>query len=275
MDLDLNQLWADNQGMIIGAALQVLYAALILIIGLAVIKRLIGLMKKVLLKRGVDETLIPTLTGIVRIMLIVVLLIAVIEKFGADTTGLVAVLGSLGLAIGLALQGSLANFAGGILILVLKPFKNGDVINVNGETGSVQSISIVTTTMKTPDNRVIYMANGAVAGATIINFTQEEDRRLDLVFGIGYDDDFDKAKEIILKIAADDDRIFSDPAPFARVGNLGDSSVDITTRLWLKGADYWNVNFDMIEKVKKAFDEAGISIPYPQRDIHVYNEKNQ
>lgn len=273
MDLDLNQLWADNQGAIISAVLQVVYAAVILIVGLAVIKRLVGVLRKVLKKRGVDETLLPTLTGIVRIMLIVVLLIAVIDKFGADTTGLVAVLGSLGLAIGLALQGSLANFAGGILILVLKPFKNGDVINVNGETGAVQSISIVTTTMKTPDNRVIYMANGAVAGATIINFTQEEDRRLDLVFGIGYDDDFDKAKEIILKIAADDNRIFSDPEPFARVGNLGDSSVDITTRLWLKGADYWAVNFDMIEKVKKAFDEAGISIPYPQRDIHVYNEK--
>ena len=273
MDLDLNQLWADNQGMIIGAALQVLYAALILIIGLAVIKRLVNVFRKVLKKRGVDETLLPTLTGIVRIMLTVVLLIAVIEKFGADTTGLVAVLGSLGLAIGLALQGSLANFAGGILILVLKPFKNGDVINVNGETGAVQSISIVTTTLKTPDNRVIYMSNGAVAGATIINFTEEEDRRLDMVFGIGYDDDFEKAKSILLQIAADDERIFSDPEPFVRVTNLGDSSVDITCRFWLKGADFWGTKFDLIEKVKKTFDAEGISFPYPQRDIHVFNEK--
>lgn len=273
MDFDLQQLWADNSGVIIGAALQALYAVLILIIGLAVIKKVTNVFKGLLRKRGVDETLIPTLSSVLRGVLVVVLLIAVIEKFGADTTGLVAILGSLGLAIGLALQGSLANFAGGLLILVLKPFKNGDVINVNGETGSVQSISIVTTTMKTPDNRVIFMANGAVAGATIINFSQEEDRRLDLVFGIGYEDDFDKAKEIILKIAADDERIHSDPQPFARVGNLGDSSVDITVRLWLKGADYWAVNFDMLETVKRAFDEAGISIPYPQRDIHVFNEK--
>lgn len=274
MDFNLQELWTEeNQSAIISAALQALYAVLILIIGLAVIKRLTNVFMNVLRKRGVDETLIPTLSGVLRGMLIVVLLIAVIEKFGADTTGLVAVLGSLGLAIGLALQGSLANFAGGILILVLKPFKNGDVINVNGETGAVQSISIVTTTMKTPDNRVIYMANGAVAGATIINFTQEENRRLDLTFGIGYEDDFDKAKEIILKIAADDERIHADPAPFARVGNLGDSSVDITVRLWLKGSDYWAVNFDMLETVKKAFDKEGISIPYPQRDIHVYNEK--
>lgn len=273
MDFDLNQLWATHQSAIIGAVLQVIYAAFILVVGLAVIKRLVGLLRKVLKKRGVEETLLPTLTGVVRIMLIIVLLIAVIDQFGADTTGLVAVLGSLGLAIGLALQGSLANFAGGILILVLKPFKNGDVINVNGETGAVESISIVTTTMKTPDNRVIYMANGAVAGATIINFTEEEDRRLDMVFGIGYDDNFDKAKEILLQIAADDDRIFSDPEPFARVTNLGDSSVDVTTRFWLKGSDYWAVKFDLIEKVKKTFDAEGISFPYPQRDVHLFNEK--
>jgi len=273
MDFDLNQLWADNQSAIIAGALNVLYAIVILMIGMAVIRKVVNVFRNVLRKRGVDETLLPTLLGITRAMLVVVLLIAVTQTVGIDTTGLVAILGAAGLAIGLALQGSLANFAGGILILVLKPFKNGDVINVNGETGSVQAISVVTTTMKTPDNRVIYMGNGSVAGATIINFTQEEDRRLDLVFGIGYEDDFDKAKEIILKIAADDDRIFSDPEPFARVGNLGDSSVDITTRLWLKGSDYWAVNFDMIEKVKKAFDGAGISIPYPQRDIHVFNEK--
>ncbi|MCL4158764.1 UNVERIFIED_CONTAM: hypothetical protein GTU68_015164, partial [Idotea baltica] len=177
---------------------------------MAIIKRIINVFRKVLRKRGVDETLLPTLLGVTKGMLIVVLLIAVTQTVGVDTTGLVAVLGAAGLAIGLALQGSLANFAGGILILVLKPFKNGDVINVNGQTGSVQAISVVTTVMKTPDNRVIYMGNGAVAGATIINFSQEENRRLDLVFGIGYEDDFDKAKEIILKIAADDERIHAD-----------------------------------------------------------------
>lgn len=273
MDFDLQQLWSDNQGAIISTALQALYAILILIIGLAVIKKITNIFKNILRKRGVDETLIPTLSGVVRGVLVVVLLIAVIEKFGADTTGLVAVLGSLGLAIGLALQGSLANFAGGILILVLKPFKNGDVINVNGETGSVQSISIVTTTMKTPDNRVIYMANGAVAGATITNITQEPTRRWDFVCGIGYDDDFDKAKEIIQGLIAADDRFHKDPAPFVRVGNLGDSSVDITIRAWVDTSDYWGVHFDMIENIKREMDKANISIPYPQRDIHVYNEK--
>lgn len=273
MDFDLAKLWEDNQDTIIGAALQVLYALVILIVGLWIIKRLTNTFRKVLLKRGVDETLMPTLTGIVKGALTVILLIAVIEKFGADTTGLVAIFGALGLAVGLALQGSLANFAGGMLILVLKPFKNGDVINVNGETGSVQSISIVTTTMKTPDNRVIYMANGAVAGATITNITQEPTRRWDFVCGIGYDDDFDKAKEIIQGLIAADDRFHKDPAPFVRVGNLGDSSVDITIRAWVDTSDYWGVHFDMIENIKREMDKAKISIPYPQRDIHVYNEK--
>lgn len=269
----INELWEKYSDDVISTGVKMIIAILILIIGLWVIKKIVKLFEKVLTKRGVDQTLIPTLKGVLKGFLVVILLIAVIEKIGADPAGLIAVLGAVGLAVGFALQGSLANFAGGILILILKPFKNGDFISVNGEAGSVQSISIVTTTMKTPDNRVIYMANGAVASATITNFSQEENRRLDLVFGIGYTDDFDKAKEIILKLATDDERVHSDPAPFARVGNLGDSSVDITVRLWLKGADFWAVNFDMLEKVKKAFDEAGISIPFPQRDIHVFNEK--
>jgi small conductance mechanosensitive channel len=273
MDFDLGKIWENNQSEILAAALNVLYAILILVVGMAVINRIVKVFRKVLRKRGIDETLLPTLMGVTKGMLVVVLLIAVTKTVGIDTTGLVAVLGAAGLAVGLALQGSLANFAGGILILVLKPFKNGDVINVNGQTGTVQAITVVTTTLKTPDNKVIYMPNGAVAGATITNITQEENRRLDLVFGIGYDDDFEKAKDIILNIVTADERVFTDPAPFIRVGNLGDSSVDITVRLWLKGADYWAVNFDMLEKVKKTFDNEGISIPYPQRDIHVFNEK--
>lgn len=273
MDFDLQQLWADNQSEIISTGLNVIYALVVLIVGMSVIGRLVRSFKKVLRKRGVDETLLPTMGGVVKGLLVVVLLIAVTKMVGIDTTGLVAVLGAAGLAVGLALQGSLANFAGGILILVLKPFKNGDFIEVNGESGTVEAISIVNTKLKTPDNKVIFMPNGSVAGATIVNFSMEDKRRLDIVFGIGYDDDFDKAKEIILKLAGEDERIDQEPAPFARVGNLGDSSVDITTRFWLDRANYWPTKFDLIEKVKKAFDEEGITIPYPQRDIHVFNEK--
>lgn len=269
----INEWWENNSDGFIDKGIEVLSALLILVIGLWVIKRVVKIFEKVLLKRGIDATLMPTLKGVVKGMLTVVLLIAVIQKLGAETSGLVAVLGALGLAVGFALQGSLANFAGGILILVLKPFKNGDVINVNGETGSVQSISIVTTTMKTPDNRVIYMANGGVASATITNITQESTRRWDYVCGIGYDDDFEKAKEIIQGLIAADSRFHKDPAPFVRVGNLGESSVDITIRAWVDTSEYWNVHFDMIENIKKEMDKAKISIPYPQRDIHVYNEK--
>ncbi|OEK06464.1 mechanosensitive ion channel family protein [Roseivirga misakiensis] len=269
----LEGLWDKYSETVINTGLNIVVSILILIVGLWVIKWIVNKLVSVLRKRGIDETLIPTLRGFTKGMLTIMLLIFVVGRMGADTSAFVAVLGALGLAVGFALQGSLANFAGGILILVLKPFKNGDVINVNGETGSVQAISIVTTTLKTPDNRVIYMANGAVAGATITNITQEPTRRWDFVCGIGYDDDFDKAKEIIQGLIAADDRFHKDPAPFVRVGNLGDSSVDITIRAWVDTSEYWNVHFDMIENIKKEMDKAGISIPYPQRDIHVYNEK--
>lgn len=269
----IEDLWSKYADKIIEVGVQMLTAILILIVGLWLIKKIVKTFDKVLTKRGVDPTLMPTLKGVLKGFLTVVLLIAVIQKVGADASGLVAILGALGLAVGFALQGSLGNFAGGILILVLKPFKNGDVINVNGETGSVQAISIVSTTLKTPDNRVIYMANGAVAGATITNITQESTRRWDFTCGIGYDDDFEKAKEIIQGLIAADSRFHKDPAPFVRVGNLGDSSVDITIRAWVDTSEYWNVHFDMIENIKKELDKAKISIPYPQRDIHLYNEK--
>jgi small conductance mechanosensitive channel len=262
-----------DQETIISFGLDLLLTIVILVVGLWAIKKIVGVSRNLLLKRGVDETLLPTLTGVIKIGLTVALLIAVINRFGADTTGLAAILGGLSLAAGLALQGSLSNFAGGILILTLKPFKNGDVISVNGETGAVQSISIVTTTLKTPDNRVIYMANGAVAGATIMNITQEKTRRWDYVLGIGYDDDFEKAKQIIQDMIAADSRFHKDPEPFVRVGNLGASSVDITIRAWVNTEDYWGVHFDMIEGLKKAMDDNNISIPYPQRDVHVHNVK--
>ncbi len=273
MDFDLEKLWNDYSGDVIAYGLKILGAIALLVVGLWLIKRIVGITTKTLHKRGVDETLIPTIKGVLKIGLTVALLIAVINNFGADTTGLVAILGGLSLAAGLALQGSLANFAGGMLILTLKPFKNGDVITVNGETGAVQSISIVTTTLKTPDNRVIYMANGSVAGSTIMNITQEKNRRWDYVLGIGYDDDFEKAKQIIQDMIAADDRFHKDPEPFVRVGNLGASSVDITIRAWVDAGDYWGVHFDMIEGLKKAMDENNISIPYPQQDVHVHNVK--
>ena len=273
MNFDIQKLWEENQRIIIDGGLNILGAILILVVGMWLIKKVIKAFKKILLSRGVDETLIPTLTGISKGMLIVVLLIAVTKTVGIDTTGLVAILGAAGLAIGLALQGSLANFAGGILILVLKPFKNGDVITVNGETAAVQAISVVTTTLKTPDNRVIYMGNGAVAGATIINYSTEENRRLDQVYGIGYGDDLAKAKSVLKKIIEAESRIMKDPDYAILVSGLGDNAVNITIRCWCKGSDFWPLHFDMLERVKITFDKEGISFPYPQRDVHLFNEK--
>lgn len=266
-------IWGLMETYVIGYGLQVLGAIVTLIIGLWVIKRLVKLTHKTLLNREIDVILIPTLIGVVRVALYAALIFAVIAQIGIETTGFLAVFGAAGLAIGLALQGSLSNFAGGILILTLKPFRVGDFVEIDGTGGSVNGVSIMTTILKTPDNRTIFLPNGKVAGANITNFTIESTRRWDKVFGIGYGDDFDKAKAIIMKFIEDDNRFLKDPAPFVRVGNLGDSSVDITVRAWVNTPDYWAVNWDMIENVKKEFDKQGISIPFPQRDIHVFNEK--
>lgn len=273
LSLEVSNIWQTVQQYVTEFGLQVIGAVAVLVIGRWVIKGIVKRLDRLLHKREVDPTIIPTIRGVANGALTIALLLAVIGMVGIDTTGLIAVFGAAGLAIGLALQGSLANFAGGILILSLKPFKAGDFVEVNGQSGAVHSVTIINTVLKTPDNKTIYLPNGAVAGANIINFTQEEKRRWDKVFGIGYDDDFEKAKKVILDILDADPRVHKDPEPLVRVGNLGDSSVDITVRAWLDTSEYWNVNWDMIEKVKKEFDAQGISIPFPQRDIHVYNEK--
>ncbi|MFT6828073.1 MAG: small conductance mechanosensitive channel [Roseivirga sp.] len=269
----LAETWDLIQTYVVGYGLEVLGAIVTLIIGSWIIKRIVKLTQKTLLKREIDVILIPTLVGVVRVGLYAALLFAVIAQIGIETSGFLAVFGAAGLAIGLALQGSLSNFAGGILILTLKPFKVGDYVEIDGTGGSVNGVSIMTTVLKTPDNRTIFLPNGKVAGANITNFTTEPTRRWDKVFGIGYGDDFDKAKTIITKLIENDDRFLKDPTPFVRVGNLGDSSVDITVRAWVNTPDYWNVNWDMIENVKKEFDKQGISIPFPQRDVHLFNQK--
>lgn len=273
LSLEFANIWETVQQYVTEFGLQVIGAIAVLFIGRWVIKGMVKRFERLLHKRNVDPTIIPTIRDVVKAALMIALLLAVIGMVGIDTTSLIAVFGAAGLAIGLALQGSLANFAGGILILTLKPFKAGDFVEVNGQSGSVHAVTIINTVLKTPDNKTIYLPNGAVAGANIINFTEEGRRRWDKVFGIGYTDDFDKAKKIIMDFLMEDDRIHKDPAPFVRVGNLGDSSVDITVRAWVDTPEYWNVKFDMIEKVKKEFDKQGVSIPFPQRDIHIYNEK--
>jgi small conductance mechanosensitive channel len=189
---------------------------------------------------------------------------------GIETTSFIAVLGAAGLAIGLALQGSLANFAGGVLLLIFRPYKVGDFVDAAGQMGVVKKIEIFSTILTTGDNKTIIIPNGAISNSPITNFSTQATRRVDIVFGIGYDDDLKKAKQVLKEIIDADERIHKDPEPLIVISNLGDSSVDITTRSWVDSGDYWGVYFDLTEKAKLAFDENGISIPYPQTDVHLH-----
>ncbi|MEE4281082.1 MAG: mechanosensitive ion channel domain-containing protein, partial [Pseudomonadales bacterium] len=198
------------------------------------------------------------------------LFVLVVTQLGVKTSSLVAIIGAAGLAIGLALQGSLANFAGGVLILMFRPYKIGDFVDAQGISGTVSAIQIFNTIIKTPDNKVIIVPNGSISNGIITNFSAEETRRVDFVFGIGYNDDIAKTKETLKAIFAADERIFSDPEPFVVLSELADSSVNFTCRVWVNASDYWAVYFDTMEAVKLRFDAENISIPYPQRDVHMH-----
>ncbi len=248
-------------------------AIVILIIGKIIVKILAGTIKKVMEKAKVDETLIGFLGTLINIALTTVLWLMVLGNLGIQTTSFIAILGAAGLAVGLALQGSLSNLGAGVLLIVFRPFKTGNFITGGGESGTVKEISIFTTTLVTPDNKLIIIPNSKMAGGNITNFSTMPTRRVDLVFGIGYGDDLKKAKDTLWKIVNEDERILKDPVSQVVVGELGDSSVNFKVRVWVNSADYWNVYFDTTEKVKLVFDEVGISIPFPQRDVHIYEEK--
>jgi len=253
---------------------QLVLAILTLLIGLWIIGMVGRGVNKTFEKSGMDGSLRSFLNSLISILLKVLLVISVASMVGIATTSFIAVLGAAGLAIGLALQGSLANFAGGVLILIFKPYKLGDFISAAGVSGTVKRIEIFSTVLTTPDNKTIILPNGAVSNGAITNFSTEPTRRVDVVFGISYDDDMKKAKDILTGLIEADERILKDPAPAVIVSNLGESSVDITTRSWVNAADYWAVNFDLIENGKRAFDENGISIPYPQSDVHMHQVKS-
>ena len=203
----------------------------------------------------------------------VFLILAALGLLGIQTTSFIAVIGAAGLAIGLALQGSLANFAAGFLLIIFRPFKVGDYIEGGGTAGTVEAIQLFTTQLASPDNKTIIVPNSKMTGDNIVNFSTKGTRRVDMVFGIGYEDDIDKARNIITEILSQDERILQEPAMKIAVSELADSSVNFIARPWVNAADYWNVYFETTEKVKTQFDAEGISIPYPQRDVHVYEHK--
>jgi len=242
---------------------------IVLIIGWWIVGILTKISKSGMKRAKIDESLRHFLASLIGMSLKVLLVITVASMLGIEMTSFVAILAAAGFAIGLALQGSLSNFAGGVLILLFKPFKVGDVIETSGVTGKVKEIQIFNTILNTPDNKKVIMPNGAVSNGTITNFTTEGTRRCDMTFGIGYDDDIKKAKQVLEKIVKADKRILKEPEPQIVVGELGDSSVNFYVRSWVKTADYWGVYFDTMETVKLTFDKNKIGIPYPQMDVHL------
>ena len=242
----------------------------VLIIGLWVIKRLNRVLSRAMDKGQTDPTLATFLQNLSSVIMKALLFISVASMIGIETTSFIAILGAAGLAIGLALQGSLANFAGGVLVLMFRPFKVGDFVEAQGVAGTVAEIQIFNTVLKTGDNRTVIVPNGAISNGIITNFSAQDTRRVDFVFGIGYDDDIHQARAVLLGIFGRDERVLDDPEPFVKVGELGDSSVNFTCRVWVKSADYWGVYFDTIEQVKTTFDAENIAIPYPQTDVHLH-----
>ena len=268
---NMNSIMETVSNLAIEYGTNILLAIITLIIGLWIIKRILKVLDSVMQKNNVEVTLQKFLLSLLGISLKVILLISIASTLGVETTSFMAILGAAGLAVGLALQGSLSNFAGGALILIFKPFKVGDFIKAQGYAGVVKEIQIFNTILTTPDNQRVIIPNGPISNGAITNVSAEDQRRVDMVFGIGYGDDIKTAKEILKNMLEKDDRVLKEPNYQIIVSTLNESSVDITVRAWCEKANYWGIYFDMHENVKYEFDANNISIPFPQRDIHVFN----
>ena len=265
-NLNLEELLNDY---VIPWGVNLVFALAIFVIGRWVAKGIVAVIRKLLTKAKLDEILVNFIASILNAVLFLVVIIAALDRLGVDTTSLIAVLGAAGLAVGLALQDSLKNFAAGVMLIVFRPFKAGDYVEAGGIAGMVETINIFSSTFRTVDNREIIVPNGAIYSGVIINYSARDTRRVDMVFGIGYGDDIRKAKEIITSILKDEERILDDPEPLVAVAELAESSVNFNVRPWVKSGDYWPVLFDLTERIKLAFDDNGISIPFPQMDIHL------
>ncbi|MEP7706416.1 mechanosensitive ion channel domain-containing protein [Paraglaciecola sp. 25GB23A] len=251
-------------------SINIVMALIIYVIGRIIVKILVNLFGKVMARSKYDDMLVDFVKAILNAILMLFVIVASLDRLGVDTTSLVAILGAAGLAIGLSLQGSLQNFAAGVMLLVFRPFKAGDFVEAGGTAGVVKSISIFTTIMTTPDNKEIIVPNGSIYGGNITNFSAKPTRRVDMVIGISYDSDLRKAKAILNEMVAADERILKDPEPKVAVSELADSSVNFIVRPWVASADFWAVKWDFTEAVKLRFDQEGIIIPYPQMDVHLH-----
>lgn len=253
--------------------LKIVAAVLIVFVGRLVALGVKKLLRKIMLKSKVDETLVSFTTNLGYVTLLAFVIIAALGQLGIQTTSFIAIVGAAGLAIGLALQGSLSNFAAGVLMIIFKPFKVGDFIEGGGVSGMVKEIGIFTTVMNSPDNKMIIVPNAKITSDNIINYTANDCRRVDIVAGVGYGDDLDKVRNVLEDILSGDRRILKDPAPTIGVLELANSSVNFAVRPWVKTEDYWAVFFDTQESIKKRFDAENISIPFPQQDVHLYKSE--
>jgi len=266
--------WAQMLEMVktqgVELAINVAIAIAIFYIGKLVVGMVVRGMRRVMQKQEIDKTLETFVANLVRMVLMVVVVIAAISALGIETTSFIAIFGAAGLAVGLALQGSLSNFAAGVLIVLFRPYRVGDFIEGAGIAGVVEQVQILTTVLKTGDNKQIIVPNGQIMDSIITNYSAKDTRRVDMVVGVSYDDDLDKVRSVLEELVAADDRILDDPACTIAVSELGDSSVNFVLRPWTNTADYWGVKFDLTEAIKKRFDKEGISFPFPQQDVHLY-----
>ena len=252
--------------------IKVLFAIIILVAGLWLAKTLRDLFKRALEKRKIDATLVGFFSSLLYGALVIFVVIAAIDKLGVQTTSFIAVIGAAGLAVGLALQGSLSNFASGALLIMFKPFIAGNFVKIGGELGTVVQVGILHTELKSPENIKIIMPNSQVMSGPITNYSAHDTRRVDMVIGVSYSDDLSQVMEVLRDMIAKDERVLEDPAPFVAVGELADSSINFIVRPWTKSADFWQFKCDFQKAVKERFDAEGISIPFPQRDIHLLKE---
>ena len=262
-----------NSDLLLQYAVNIIAALAILIIGNLVVKAVSNSMTKLLNKKEMDPAVVHFIASLVRYVLFTIVLIAALGRVGVQTASVVAVIGAAGLAVGLALQGSLANFAAGVLIVAFRPFKAGDYVEISGVAGSVESIQIFQTVLTTPDNKMIVVPNGSVIGGPIVNYSRHATRRIDYVIGVSYGADLKQTKEVIHRVLAAEKRLLPTPTPTVGVQALADSSVNFVVRPWVKTAEYWDVYFDLLQAIKEELDKEGIEIPFPQMDIHVNNKK--
>jgi small conductance mechanosensitive channel len=263
---------ADLMPMLSDWVIKIVIALLIYLIGKWIAKRITNFVRKLMEARDSDPTLVNFLSNVVYAILLIAVILAALDTLGLPVTSLIAVVGAAGLAVGLALKDSLGNFASGVMLVMFRPFKKGDFVEVAGVAGSVEEIRIFSTTLTTPDNKLIIIPNGQVAAGTITNYSANDQRRVDIVFGVGYDDDLKVAREVLTRLCTDHPKVLDDPETKIFVMNLGDSSVDFAVRPWAKTEDYWTVYSDLLEQAKVELEAAGCNIPYPQTDVHLHHQ---